>query len=167
MSDFRSSSCFRMARRALIRSEEGRSWDSWKATLADFAISSESIAKIVQDVVNSWDVWFIHVVIQKACPLSSDQKKSISSEWNLFWSKDMSYHRGLGIFYDDTKEETWSSTTFLILASSSGETVPVEISSRRADWVVRCSRNSASHLVILSTGIESSYTRISMPIRAR
>ena len=58
--------------------------------------------------------------------------------------------------YDDTKDATWSSTTFLILPSSSGVTLPVEISCKRAVWVVRCSRNSASHLVIWSTGIESS-----------
>lgn len=58
----------------------------------------------------------------------------------------------------EVKEETWSSTTFLILASSSGVTFPVDISSRRGDCeLVKCDLNSASHWVILSTGMVSSY----------
>jgi hypothetical protein len=61
------------------------------------------------------------------------------------------------LVYEEVNDETWSSTTFLILASISGVTLPVAISSRSALWVaVRCERNSASHEVILSTGMESS-----------
>lgn len=57
----------------------------------------------------------------------------------------------------EVKEETWSSTTFLILASSSGLMLPIEISSRRGVCeLVKCDLNSASHWVILSTGMESS-----------
>ena len=49
------------------------------------------------------------------------------------------------------------SSIFLILPSGSGVMLPWAISARSAPWVAaRCSRNSASHLVILSTGIESS-----------
>lgn len=75
--------------------------------------------------------------------LSSPQRQSV-------W-----YIRGISQVYD-VKEETWSSTTFLILASISGVTLPAEISSRRGAWVAaKCARNSASHWVIFSTGIES------------
>lgn len=34
------------------------------------------------------------------------------------------------LVYEEVNDETWSSTTFLILASISGVTLPVEISSR-------------------------------------
>lgn len=58
------------------------------------------------------------------------------------------------------KDETCSSTTFLIFACKASETFPVAISSKSAVCVeVKCSRNSASQRVILSTAIESSYTR--------
>jgi hypothetical protein len=61
------------------------------------------------------------------------------------------------LVYEEVNDETWSSTTFLILASISGVTLPVEISSRSGPWVAfKCERNSASHAVILSTGMESS-----------
>lgn len=62
----------------------------------------------------------------------------------------------LPVLYD-VNDETWSSTTFLIFASSSGVIEPAAISCRSGPCVeVRCWRNSASHFVILSTGTGSS-----------
>jgi len=56
----------------------------------------------------------------------------------------------------EVKDETWSSTTFLILASISGVMFPFEISSSRVACAAdKWERNSLSHLVIWSTGMES------------